>query len=70
MARQNQMYLVANMGDKQPCDPKHDPNCPEDKRYKTVQWQLVTFEVSTHIGRSFFYLLDLIVERSKSSAGT
>ncbi|GFN96421.1 pantetheinase [Plakobranchus ocellatus] len=32
LAKANHLYLVANMGDKQPCDPLQDPKCPEDKR--------------------------------------
>lgn len=34
MARKNHLYLVANMGDKVPCNPKFDPKCPEDGRYQ------------------------------------
>ncbi|GFN97997.1 biotinidase [Plakobranchus ocellatus] len=34
MALENRLYLVANIGDKQPCDPDTDPKCPEDKRYQ------------------------------------
>ncbi|GFO33584.1 pantetheinase [Plakobranchus ocellatus] len=34
MALENGLYIVANIGDKQPCDPHTDPKCPGDGRYQ------------------------------------
>ncbi|RUS91686.1 hypothetical protein EGW08_000512, partial [Elysia chlorotica] len=34
MAKQYQLYLVANIGDKQPCNTSQDPSCPSDGRYQ------------------------------------
>lgn len=34
MARDNAMYVVANVGDMQPCDRRNDSNCPKDSRYQ------------------------------------
>lgn len=34
LAKENKLYLVANIGDKQPCDPRHDQKCPSDGRYQ------------------------------------
>ncbi|BFZ23469.1 hypothetical protein BsWGS_26508 [Bradybaena similaris] len=34
IARNNSLFLVANMGDKQPCNIKTDPHCPKDGRYQ------------------------------------
>ncbi|GFS25188.1 pantetheinase [Elysia marginata] len=34
LAKDNQLYLVANIGDKQPCDPSTDESCPKDGRYQ------------------------------------
>ncbi|XP_041377732.1 pantetheinase-like [Gigantopelta aegis] len=34
LARNGALYLVANMGDKQPCSTKTDPDCPSDGQYQ------------------------------------
>ncbi|XP_035828906.1 pantetheinase-like [Aplysia californica] len=34
MAKDNFIYVVADMGDKQPCDVTQDPKCPPDGRYQ------------------------------------
>ncbi|XP_019638379.1 PREDICTED: vascular non-inflammatory molecule 3-like [Branchiostoma belcheri] len=34
IARNNSIVVVANMGDKQNCSRKEDPNCPNDSRYQ------------------------------------
>lgn len=34
MAKHNNIYLVANIGDKQPCQPVENPKCPADGRYQ------------------------------------
>ncbi|XP_059157989.1 pantetheinase-like [Physella acuta] len=34
VAMETKLYLVANMGDKQPCDVTTDPSCPPDGRYQ------------------------------------
>ncbi|XP_041369845.1 pantetheinase-like [Gigantopelta aegis] len=34
LARNNALYLVVNMGDKQPCSIKTDPGCPYDGQYQ------------------------------------
>ena len=34
MAMEHNMYVVANIGNKIPCFPQVDPNCPEDGRYQ------------------------------------
>ncbi|XP_071180072.1 pantetheinase-like [Mytilus edulis] len=34
MAKNNELYIVANIGDNQPCSRKNDPNCPPDGHYQ------------------------------------
>ncbi|CAL1531289.1 unnamed protein product [Lymnaea stagnalis] len=34
IAKHSSLYLVANMGDKQPCDASTEPKCPKDGRYQ------------------------------------
>ncbi|VDI56530.1 pantetheine hydrolase [Mytilus galloprovincialis] len=34
MAKDNELYIVANIGDNQPCSRQNDPNCPSDDHYQ------------------------------------
>ncbi|XP_046335701.2 pantetheinase-like [Haliotis rufescens] len=34
MARENAMYVIANMGDRKPCHHSNDPKCPDDDQYQ------------------------------------
>ncbi|XP_071111871.1 pantetheinase-like [Haliotis cracherodii] len=34
MARENAMYVIANMGDRKPCNHSNDPKCPDDDQYQ------------------------------------